>query len=207
MWILFVLLPILLFLRFLYLRASRKLSTYAFATPDRGATIPKILVVLGSGGHTTEMFHLIKSVLSKICCKWSFIVAADDVSSLERLESFKKEFNIACDCYNIQRSRKVGQNFLLAICPTFLSFLQCIRIILPNQPDLLLVNGPGTCAPVVFASLLVELFSSRKTAIWFCESFCRTKTTSLTAKLIRPFCDRFFVFWPDLLTKGDNLLN
>jgi beta-1,4-N-acetylglucosaminyltransferase len=202
MWILFVFLPIL----FLYLRGGRKVSKHASSTSDRGATIPKILVVLGSGGHTAEMFHLINSVLSKVRCKWSFIVAADDVSSLERLESFKKDFEISCELYKIQRSRKVGQNFLFAVYPTFLAFLQCIRIILSIQPDLLLVNGPGTCVPVVFACLLGEFFSSRKTAVWFCESFCRTKTPSLTAKLIRPFCDRFFVFWPELVKPGDILL-
>ena len=74
--------------------------------------------------------------------------------------------------------------------------------------DLLLVNGPGTCVPVVLvvwalnlAKCLAGIPANRRAKIIFVESICRVKTLSLTGKILLRFADHVLVQWPDLAVK------
>ena len=156
---------------------------------------PKILVVLGSGGHTAEMISLVQALGGS--ASFVFVAAASDVSSEGKVHAVLGDVEIL----RIRRSREVGQSFQTSIFTTFLAMIDCIILVLQIQPDAVLVNGPGTCVPVCLAAILVEFFSSQLIGIFFVESFCRVKTLSLTGKLLRPIADEFFVFWPDLARK------
>ncbi|KJH50336.1 oligosaccharide biosynthesis protein Alg14 like protein [Dictyocaulus viviparus] len=87
------------------------------------------------------------------------------------------------DIYFIPRSREVGQSFLMALPMTIYSFLFSIIIVWKTRPDLLLVNGPGSCIPVVFAAALFDMIRLRDTIIIYEESICRVESLSLSGML------------------------
>ena len=79
------------------------------------------------------------------------------------------------------------------------AILKCIPLVFKCQPELVLVNGPSTCVPVV---LVTKLLSSVKMVppikIIFIESVCRVKSLSLSAKLLWYFLDDVIVQWPEM---------
>lgn len=163
----------------------------------------KTLIVLGSGGHTTEMLNLIESI--KRCSTYAhkyeplnYVVAASDVTSIARLGSF--DLLPHKRIYNIPRSREVGQNYISSIFTTIYSMFYSALIVLYEAPDLVLMNGPGTCLPIALSTFLSRVLGLGLGRIVFCESFCRVKNLSLTGKILEMLgiIDLFFVHWPDL---------
>ncbi|EPQ29661.1 uncharacterized protein PFL1_02881 [Pseudozyma flocculosa PF-1] len=63
--------------------------------------------------------------------------------------------------------------------------------------DLVLMNGPGTCVPIVVSIYLLKFLGLPSPKLIYIESFARVKSLSLTAKLVRPLVDRFVVQWPE----------
>jgi beta-1,4-N-acetylglucosaminyltransferase len=131
----------------------------------------KTLVVLGSGGHTTEMLHLIKNLNSKKYAALTYIIAKTDSTSLRRVEAFggRQPDHI---CY-IPRSREVGQSYITSLGTTLWSFLYAFGIVLRIRPDLLLINGPGTCLPIAILTIFFRILGLCEGRIIFVESFCR----------------------------------
>ena len=91
--------------------------------------------------------------------------------------------------------------------------IKCIAVLWKVRPELLLVNGPGTCVPVVYSVFLLQLLSlvipqftwgggnsqrNRCCKIIFMDSLCRVKTLSLSGKLVYPIVDWYLVHWPYL---------
>ncbi|GAA5843928.1 hypothetical protein JCM9279_003677 [Rhodotorula babjevae] len=66
--------------------------------------------------------------------------------------------------------------------------------------DVVLLNGPGSCVPITLAAFLPRLLAlpSPPPRLIYLESLARTRRLSLSARLVRPFVDRFFVQWEAL---------
>lgn len=188
----------------------------------------KTLVVLGSGGHTTEMLSLIKNLEVSTdctttsdnnthksrCYELSYIKAASDTTSLQRLETMMKKQQSAASAssqqqsrqdspltvYNIPRSREVGQSYFSSVFTTVYAQIHAMILLLFwIRPHLILTNGPGTCLPICLAGLLLRILGICPTQIVFCESYCRVETLSLTGILLYPIVDVFIVHWKELL--------
>merc|ERR1712146_388015 len=101
----------------------------------------------------------------------------------------------------IPRSRDVGQAWSSSAVSFVKALLYCLGLVWRLRPQVVLVNGPGTCVPVAYAALLFELLVGRKVVLIFIESFCRTRSLSFTGKLLYPFCDAFVVQWERLAQK------
>lgn len=185
------------------------------------------LVVLGSGGHTTEMIHLLTSIQHhEYFAPLNYVVAETDVTSIRRLEAFatavsnkdnnfegKGEVARTYDepivrlppqgmVYKIPRAREVGQSYLSSIFTTFYSLLYTAKLVLfTTRPDLLIINGPGTCLPIAIWTFVARLLGISYGNIVFIESFCRVKSLSLTGKVLWKIgiVDLFLVHWPELL--------
>ena len=73
--------------------------------------------------------------------------------------------------------------------------MQIFIIALLQKPDLVISNGPGTALPVIYSVFIIKfpLLIHYKSRIIYIESFCRTKSLSLTGKLVYPIANRFFV--------------
>lgn len=53
----------------------------------------------------------------------------------------------------IPRSREVGQSYITSVWTTLVALAAAFRVVWAARPDLLLVNGPGTCLPLVAAAV------------------------------------------------------
>jgi len=149
-----------------------------------------------------------------------FVVANTDTTSLERIQSYPHPLPIQKEeyfenksgtentgneqrVYRIPRSREVGQSYMSSIFTTLYSFLFAFWLVgFQVQPDLVLVNGPGTCLPVAISAFFFRIVGWKTgTKIVFVESFCRVTSLSLTGKLLYPIADLFAVCWEQLQEK------
>lgn len=176
-------------------------SIFTLRSPQRSLTSTaemRTLVVLGSGGHTSEMLTLISHLPSRYTKNMTCIVADSDVHSQRKL---KMAFGEEPTLLKIPRAREVGQSYVSSIFTTLRAFLSAFLVVSKESPDLILCNGPGTCLPIVYSAFLLRVLGLRYIHVVFVESFCRVKTLSLCGKLVYPVCSLFFVQWQDLQSR------
>ncbi|RNA15251.1 UDP-N-acetylglucosamine transferase subunit ALG14 -like protein [Brachionus plicatilis] len=163
----------------------------------------KTAVVLGSGGHTGEMVKLLSGMDLDLYRPIEFIVAETDNMSAQKIEQLRdqgKKFDYRINL--IKRSRSVGQSYLTSIFTTILAIFYSIPLIYRIKPELLLVNGPGTCIPCCIITFVLSriLFLIPKCKIVYVESICRVKKFSLSGKILYSLkiADSLIVQWPEL---------
>ena len=170
----------------------------------------KTLVVLGSGGHTTELLQLLSSLSNSNNYRpLSYIIASSDTTSTDRLEH--ASIPISHDkIIKIPRAREVGQSYFTSIFTTLYSLIYSAHIVLiQSRPDLLIINGPGTCLPIAFWTFIGRVLGICEGKIIFCESFCRVTSLSLTGRILRTsgIVDLFLVHWEELVSSyGKNCI-
>lgn len=160
----------------------------------------KTMIVLGSGGHTTEMLNLVAALDKSRYRPRHYVIANTDRLSLEKIDQFEgpASGDSFC-CTAIGRSREVHQSYFSSLFTTFFSIIRCLSMVFMSRPDVILCNGPGTCVPVCLSAILLRIcFINTGCKIVFVESFCRTETLSLTGKILRHVTNLFIVQWPAL---------
>lgn len=156
----------------------------------------KTLVVLGSGGHTTEILALIKDLDAAIYTPLIYIMATTDDTSERRVAAVGgRPPDLVL---RLPRAREVGQSYASSVFTTLWSFLVALYLVMRVRPNLLLCNGPGTCLPVAIATLFYRILMLCEGNICFVESFCRVTSFSLTGRLLYPLADLFVVHWEEL---------
>jgi len=172
-------------------------DTPILSNPCHGRKKYKFLIVLGSGGHTTEMLRLITSLIPRMGdIEFVFLVAATDSISLLRIPSILGD-DFTYRVLKMKRIREVGEPVYTALLRAPFIFISALQVVSRESADVILCNGPGTCLPVVYASIFLELlFLGARTVRIFAESFCRVKTISVTGRLLYPFMDSFILQWP-----------
>lgn len=157
----------------------------------------KTLIVLGSGGHTTEMFKILHE-LNKVNYTPRIYVAADsDQSSHSKVTEFEAT-SIDYKFIKIFRSRNVGQSYFSSVFTTLQAIMFSIPMIYREKPDLVMCNGPGTCVPICLIAFLFRVVCiNTNCRIVFVESFCRIKSLSLTGRILIWFADLFVVHWQE----------
>ncbi|GAA6014787.1 hypothetical protein JCM10207_002179 [Rhodosporidiobolus poonsookiae] len=184
--------------------------THSTRRPKRRATDEATLAVfLGSGGHTAEMMRLVAHLdFRRRFTKRVWIISSGDTLSEAKALAMEKhigagEFRIL----RIPRARRVHQSYLTSPFTTLYSLAFCLWHVslapLFSSPrrsfaDLILLNGPGSCVPITCSAFLPRLFSLPSPSLVYVESLARTRRLSLSAKLVRPLVDRFFVQWESL---------
>lgn len=155
------------------------------------------LIVIGSGGHTTEMLRIVKHLDFVRFSPRIYVIASSDensISKVKQLETNDGTYSI----HRIPRSRKVHQNYISAIFTTVYSILYSIPIVFSSKPDLILCNGPGTCIPICLSAFIMRILFLSSNIIIYIESICRVKTLSLSGKILLYFADQVIVQWPEL---------
>lgn len=151
----------------------------------------KTLVVLGSGGHTTELLDLVQQLnvtqYEVVYCK-----AITDTTSTQRIVDPR------AIVYSVPRSREVGQSYVTSIGTTLYAQFFGLLLVANVRPQLLLCNGPGTCVPLCVAALGLRVLGLVDTRIIFCESLCRVRSLSVTGLLLYYAADLFVVHWKEL---------
>ncbi|KAH9504196.1 UDP-N-acetylglucosamine transferase subunit [Bulinus truncatus] len=162
-----------------------------------------VLIVVGSGGHTSEILTLVKSLGSNYCPRYYVLAETDTTSEnkVKQCELLKSELSHSSEysIWYIPRSREVKQSYLTSIWTTLVAIVYTFPLVFKLNPEVILCNGPGTCIPICIAGLFLKL--KRNTIIVYVESFCRVYTLSLSGKLLYRFVDSFFVQWPELLLR------
>ncbi|XP_015356354.1 UDP-N-acetylglucosamine transferase subunit ALG14 homolog [Marmota marmota marmota] len=167
-----------------------------------------LLVVAGSGGHTTEILRLVGS-LSSAYSPRHYVIADTDEMSSNKIKSFERDqANRDCNTmypqyyiHQIPRSREVQQSWFSTVFTTLHSMWVSFPLILQVKPDLVLCNGPGTCIPICISALLLGILGVKKVIIVYVESICRVETLSLSGKILFHLSDHFIVQWPTLKEK------
>lgn len=176
-------------------KLKTKTSTSTAALSDR----KKTLVVLGSGGHTTEMIALLAKLNPERYSPLVYVIAETDTTSENRLNQYYKKAISSVSSsessasstqnhsrhilnpdtiYKIPRAREVGQSYISSIFTTLHSLIYSIYICMKEKPDLILCNGPGTCLPIVlsaFSFRVLGVTKAQQGKVVFCESFCRVE--------------------------------
>ncbi|XP_078574875.1 UDP-N-acetylglucosamine transferase subunit ALG14-like isoform X1 [Branchiostoma floridae x Branchiostoma japonicum] len=164
----------------------------------------RTLVVVGSGGHTTEVLRLM-SGLSDTYSPRYYIIAETDQMSEEKVHRFEREKHPGKKgVYEIQkvpRSREVAQSWMSTVFTTLYATLYSFPMVFRISPDLILCNGPGTCIPPCAAGLLMTYLGLKKVSLVYVESICRVETLSLSARLLYYLADHLLVQWPQLQQK------
>lgn len=206
----------------LFLRTVRvALSSPSSQKLKRESDGAKLLVVIGSGGHTAEMVHILRSFLSdekktkkrdyfsNVFPKREYIFAVSDTTSVAKIERFEREevqggTNGEYRNHFVPRAREVGQSYFTSVFTTLLAFWHSWRVYWKTKPDAILTNGPGTCVPVILACFLGKVFGYNSACkVMYVESVARTRRMSLSGRLCYGLrlADVVFVMWPELKEK------
>ncbi|KAE8350040.1 glycosyltransferase family protein [Aspergillus coremiiformis] len=155
----------------------------------RAKNIPShLLVVLGSGGHTAEMFSMLRRMkldASKYTYRTYVVSSGDNFSARKAIEFETTYLNQAqkanttdrtsAESYTIvtvPRARRVHQSYLTAPFSTLRSFWACLLVLrgryadqkplssmVSPYPDAILTNGPATAVCVILAARLLRLYN------------------------------------------------
>ncbi|XP_014229196.1 UDP-N-acetylglucosamine transferase subunit ALG14 homolog [Trichogramma pretiosum] len=157
----------------------------------------KTLIVLGSGGHTSEILRVLRHLDRANYAPRVYVQAQTDRVSRQKVEEFEgdsEDYRL----HAIPRSRRVGQSYLTSIFTTARATLHAFPLIFREKPDLLLCNGPGTCVPLCLVALFFNALLFRETKIVFVESFCRVERFSLSGRILYYLANHTIVQWPKL---------
>lgn len=146
----------------------------------------KLLIVLGSGGHTTEMIRLVDLLGPKY--EYCYLVAADDELSVQKIK-------VPGAVYRVMRPRWKRSNLLEVLVRTLISTLQALVALVRVRPQAIISTGPG---PAVPASLLAKLLGVK---VIYIETGSRVFELSTSGRILYHCADLFFVQWPELQRK------
>ena len=177
----------------------------------------RIAIVLGSGGHTTEMIMLLKHLDLHRYTHRSYVISSGDSFSAASAQGFEKslasdlpECRGSYDIIVVPRARKIHQSLWTTPFSSLYCLWSCLRLLKKpelaknNQmyPDVIITNGPGTGVIVVLASYLIRLINPQgtkgKMRTVYVESWARVRRLSLSGRILLPLVNRFIVQWEAL---------
>lgn len=170
-----------------------------------------VAAILGSGGHTAEMFRIIPTLKAELR-PTTFILGPDDILGRKLISMYVESSIYPSDraspsILEIKRPRRVGQDYLTSMFSTIWTLLCAIYLLLPGRGgsklgedhklDLVICNGPGICVCIAVAARLAYFLQWQPAPIIiFVESFARTRKLSLSGRIMRLISDKIFVQWP-----------
>lgn len=148
---------------------------------------PKLMIVLGSGGHTTQMLRLTEMLSDSY--DFEYVVNDDDDKSIKKIK-------FAGDVHVMTRPRRIyDKSIVRTIFLTAQSFLQAARVMRKSTAIGIVSAGPGLAVP-----LFIWASAFRKKRI-FIESWARVTTKSTSGRICYYLSDLFFIQWPELIEK------
>ncbi len=160
------------------------------------------MIVLGSGGHTSEMMTLLSGMDLSHYTPRTYVVANSDTMSADKLNKFEEDIGKSEEVrvHLIPRAREVKQSYLTSVFSTLYATLATLPVVLETRPDLLLCNGPGTCIPIAFWTYLLKFLLLKDVKMIYVESICRVEKLSLSGLLLYYLymADHVIVQWPTL---------
>lgn len=154
--------------------ATASSATWVDAGTGVSVVLLKIGIVCSAGGHLTEVEQLLPALDGNDI----FFVTYSGTRGQQL--TFRKYL-----------FEDTGRRPLLLLIFAWRFF----RILRDERPDVLISTGAEIAVPFFYMARLLRIRTV------FIESWCRTKTASVTARLVYPVADEFLVQWPDLLER------
>eukprot|EP01025_Chloroclados_australasicus_P024769 TRINITY_DN2484_c0_g1_i2.p1 TRINITY_DN2484_c0_g1~~TRINITY_DN2484_c0_g1_i2.p1 ORF type:complete len:222 (-),score=-1.70 TRINITY_DN2484_c0_g1_i2:58-723(-) len=170
----------------------------------------RTMIVLGSGGHTAEMFKLLQHFNKAKYTPRTYVAAQTDKLASSKVRQYELSWTeggahqettaLHYTMHQIPRSREVGQAWVTSAVSTLWASIYAIAVVWSEWPSLLLVNGPGTCLPICAVAHAFRMIGWLNVRIVFVESIARTQRLSMTGKILYHLrlTDEFLVQWPQL---------
>lgn len=143
----------------------------------------KLLIVLGEGGHTSEMLNLVAQLDDVY--ELHYVMVAEDELSESRITR-------PGQIHRVRRPNAKDSSKPAALAQTTVAMAQALRLVAKLRPRAILSSGPAVGIPVAVAA---RLFGAE---VIFVETIARVTSLSMTGRLIRPLADMYFVQWPEV---------
>ncbi|MED4224255.1 PssD/Cps14F family polysaccharide biosynthesis glycosyltransferase [Neobacillus cucumis] len=140
----------------------------------------KISLISSTGGHWTQLNEIIKLFQEKSNENIDLHIVT------EKNQITESRRNIS---FLAQQDRKNKFFIFIFIWNIVLS----LKYVLIQRPDYVISTGAGVVLPYLLIAKLL------KAKIIYIESFAKTKSPTITGKIVYKFADRFFVQWPNML--------
>lgn len=149
------------------------------------------------------MLDLVKHFGGEFNERIYIIADTDAISEDKAIAHEKARQNENFSVERIPRSREVGQSYFSSIGSTLNATWFAVKLVYRVRPDLVLLNGPGTCIPVALAAAFFDMIRFIDTVIIYEESICRVKKLSLSGGILYylGMVDCLIVQWPGLKRK------
>jgi len=141
----------------------------------------KVLIVLGSGGHTAQMLRLLKLLGDRY--EYEYVVNDDDTTTNKKIDG---------KIYKLHRAREIGDSKLHILSNGLKNIPISFNIIRKVKPYAIISAGPGLTIPLF---IFGKVFGTKTI---FIETWARANSKSLTGKICYPMSDLFFVQWPKM---------
>jgi UDP-N-acetylglucosamine:LPS N-acetylglucosamine transferase len=143
----------------------------------------KVLVVLGGGGHTTQMLKLVDLLGDSF--EYEYLVGFNETLSEKKIKTKGK-------VYKIHKPRQYQDNKIVAALKSVRTFLEALNVMRKSNAEAIVSAGAGVAA---IASIAAKIF--RKKVIGL-EDWSRQKKPSTAGRLTYFVSDLFFVQWPEM---------
>lgn len=144
----------------------------------------RLLIVLGSGGHTKEMVHLVQLLGEGY--EYAYLFCADDRLSLQKIR-------VPGPAFGVIRPRKKVMPLPVIAVRTAVATVQSMWALIRTRPRAIISAGPGVAVPVCILAKLLGI------KVIYIETGSRVFSLSSTGRILYRFADLFFVQWPELL--------
>lgn len=144
----------------------------------------KLLIVLGSGGHTKEMLRLVD--LLGPGYEYSYLICADDELDAQKI-------SIPGPVYRVIRPRLLNIGLLHIGLRTLWSAGQALVALLRTWPQAIISTGPGIAVP---ACILAKCLGRK---VIYIETGSRVFALSTSGRILSHVADLFLVQWEELL--------
>ena len=172
----------------------------------------KVIVYLGSGGHTGEMLKILGTYENTIKESQLSILYSDNNSLLRFENQFKNFKNVTS--HKIGKARQVNASKISSVISIFQTIVSIIKLFIQerniflfnHKNTLLLLNGPGSCVLLSILFQIIKLITFKdysKFKIIYIESLARCNSLSMTGFLIYylKLSDEFIVQWQEMCKK------
>jgi UDP-N-acetylglucosamine:LPS N-acetylglucosamine transferase len=144
---------------------------------------PRILVVLGDGGHTAEILELVARLGPEY--RYDYALSSTDQIS-------ERKITLSGPVWRLTRPRAKDEPLIPAAWHFARSLLEAARVVLRARPDAVLGSGPALLVPLAVTGKLL------RAKVIFVETGSRVTELSLTGKIMLRLADQFFVQWEPL---------
>ena len=153
---------------------------------DKPSPQVKLLVVLGEGGHTTELLNLVDHLGDLY--DYHYVISREDNLSAGHIRR-------PGPLYRVIRPRGKQTGLLRSAFRTVGTAIESLWVLIRVRPTAILSAGPAIAVPV---SIIGRTLGAR---IIFVETGSRIQSLSLTGRIMYRWANLFFVQWPQLKEK------